>query len=722
MAKQKSRFPSYGLVRGPSHAQGGVAGVVAGKQPVELEGGEWVIPKEVVPDYLPQLVQMTNEGRAMQGMDNGNSAIDALIASSVMQNGMVSPKSPHYQEGGEVITKNLQMTRPVSRDLQRKKGMFHSQSILSIPAEQVGGDEGLRYYLSEPQMSDDMQMAITQADFDARAKMAFAPEDSLPAALVEGYFDRQNKKSPLGFLKKLLGKQRGGGPIYDYQEGGAVADRTRVSQTYYPPEETLNLPMADLVSPSVAGSISQAPLSDEEMMQIVMDVAVPGAAIGSIGKKALSKMASKAGRARRPAHSLSPEDIASRQRQLEMESRVSGSDYSRMPRQVGEAYDEFLGRPGGGGRMLSEGFFDPAVKAKFRKRFQAVRDALSGAQDAPRNPSVFMDEAFESGMDLSEAFAARKKIYGFQQGGPVDYSQTAGLYNRFLAQGDSPDMMRTQDILKWRALQDAESSSPEMYDAQSEVGRQFGKDALLTQALLSSAGMEGASAEDKYDLVKALSPAGRQVYYSQYFDDKRAGGPIDYYQTGGQVLPRKQQEIRRPEMYGPPVPADLMTPAPDTSGAALDSMLMQIMMRDVNESINPLTGDTMDFAKDSLQLLDRMRKSNIPRDSSRVIMQQGGMVESPQLMQDMSQDRRIKPLQPDRYIIKQDVPGGTSQREMSVPKLHSAYLGALGMETPLSKRQGALLSERGISPQSMAPHLQSLVGRVLIQRLGNEPQ
>ena len=192
----------------------------------------------------------------------------------------------------------------------------------------------------------------------------------------------------------------------------------------------------------------------------------------------------------------------------------------------------------------------------------------------------------------------------------------------------------------------------------------------------------------------------------------------------GRALPRKQQEMRSPEVYGPPVSMMTVpdTSAQDTSGAALDSMLMQLMMRDVNQSVNPFTGDTLDFAKDSLQLLDSMRKSKIPRDSSRVIMQQGGMVESPQLMQDMSQDRRIKPLQPDRYVIKDDTPGGEGQREMSVPKLHSAYLGALGVETPLSKRQSALLSERGIPPQSMAPHLESLVGRVLIQRLGNEPQ
>ena len=229
MAKRKSRFPSYGLVRGASHAQGGVAGVVAGAQPVELEGGEWIVPKEAVPDYLPVLKQITNEGRAMQQMDNGNTAMDALIASASMQNGITQPKSPMYQDGGQVVSKRLTMTRPVAHDLQRDKDKFRAQSILSIPAEQVGGEEGLRYYLSDPQLSDDMQMARTQADFDARAKMAFAPEDSLPAALVEGYFDRQNKKSPLDFLKKLIGKEQGG-PVDSYEGGGQLHSRRMYNQ------------------------------------------------------------------------------------------------------------------------------------------------------------------------------------------------------------------------------------------------------------------------------------------------------------------------------------------------------------------------------------------------------------------------------------------------------------------------------------------------------------
>ena len=98
----KGRFPSYGLVRGPLHSEGGVPASVANGPDVELEGGEYIIPKEAVPDYLPVLQQITQVGRDRQQMQNGNSAIDALIASASMQNGIAQPKSPVYQEGGRI--------------------------------------------------------------------------------------------------------------------------------------------------------------------------------------------------------------------------------------------------------------------------------------------------------------------------------------------------------------------------------------------------------------------------------------------------------------------------------------------------------------------------------------------------------------------------------------------------------------------------------------------
>ena len=219
----KGRFPSYGLVRGPSHADGGVPASVADGPDVELEGGEYIIPKEAVPDYLPVLQQITQVGRDRQKMQNGNTAIDALIASASMQNGIAKPKSPVYQEGGQVQSKNLKGARLISQDIGRDGDMFTGQVIMAIPADQVGGEGGMRYYLSDPQRSDDMSMLSSKGQFDAMQKMAFAPQDSLPADLVEGYFDRQNKKSPLGFLKNLIGKEQGG--MVQYEEGGELGIR-----------------------------------------------------------------------------------------------------------------------------------------------------------------------------------------------------------------------------------------------------------------------------------------------------------------------------------------------------------------------------------------------------------------------------------------------------------------------------------------------------------------
>ncbi len=224
----KGRFPSYGLVRGPSHSEGGVPASVANGPDVELEGGEYIIPKEAVPDYLPVLQQITQVGRDRQQMQNGNTAIDALIASASMQNGIAQPKSPVYQEGGQVQSKNLKGARLISQDIGRDGDMFTGQVIMAIPADQVGGKGGMRYYLSEPQRSDDMSMLSSKGQFDAMQKMAFAPQDSLPADLVEGYFDRQNKKSPLGFLKNLIGKEQGG--MIQYEDGGEVHSRRMYNQ------------------------------------------------------------------------------------------------------------------------------------------------------------------------------------------------------------------------------------------------------------------------------------------------------------------------------------------------------------------------------------------------------------------------------------------------------------------------------------------------------------
>jgi len=226
------------------------------------------------------------------------------------------------------------------------------------------------------------------------------------------------------------------------------------------------------------------------------------------------------------------------------------------------------------------------------------------------------------------------------------------------------------------------------------------------------------------------------------------------YQTGGQIQPRKQQEMRNPEVYGPPVPADI------------DSLLNQIMMRDVNQSINPFSGDSLNCEDDSLRLLGKMKKSHMPtygrkkmQQGGPVMYQQGGLVgegqplerrygeaaggESPggyfplasqaepgALMGSIRSDRRIKPLQPDTYIQKIPLAKPFDESSLAhpfyqeeveqVPKLSTAYLASFGMETPLSRKQGALLYRKGIAPQTLNPQVKGLINRALVQRLTNE--
>ena len=49
-----------GFLMGNSHARGGVPGVVNGKQPIEMEGGEYVINKEAAQILGPSLLSRLN--------------------------------------------------------------------------------------------------------------------------------------------------------------------------------------------------------------------------------------------------------------------------------------------------------------------------------------------------------------------------------------------------------------------------------------------------------------------------------------------------------------------------------------------------------------------------------------------------------------------------------------------------------------------------------------
>ena len=44
--KNKKKMSQGGKLVGPSHSQGGISGLVDGTEPIEVEGGEFIINKE----------------------------------------------------------------------------------------------------------------------------------------------------------------------------------------------------------------------------------------------------------------------------------------------------------------------------------------------------------------------------------------------------------------------------------------------------------------------------------------------------------------------------------------------------------------------------------------------------------------------------------------------------------------------------------------------------
>jgi len=77
MAKKKKKKQQGGYLEGPSHKNGGMAAIIGGKEPVELEGGEYIIKKSSVDKIgKDNLARINKEGRiptmAQGGMVGGH--------------------------------------------------------------------------------------------------------------------------------------------------------------------------------------------------------------------------------------------------------------------------------------------------------------------------------------------------------------------------------------------------------------------------------------------------------------------------------------------------------------------------------------------------------------------------------------------------------------------------------------------------------------------------
>ena len=262
----KGRFPSYGLVRGPSHSEGGVPASVANGPDVELEGGEYIIPKEAVPDYLPVLQQITQVGRDRQQMQNGNTAIDALIASASMQNGIAQPKSPVYQEGGRISNffkkqkENFQRAammgektgtrNPFLKTAEEQLALqARDTSPLSMRRESpnISLGELEEVALAQPYRPEVMsareqvnmlpdealeEIQMSQDTFEPFGRIPNMPEDERGNFLNYLFGGRDNLITTRSLLEDILGlrtsKQQGG--MVQYEDGGEVHSRRMFNQ------------------------------------------------------------------------------------------------------------------------------------------------------------------------------------------------------------------------------------------------------------------------------------------------------------------------------------------------------------------------------------------------------------------------------------------------------------------------------------------------------------
>jgi hypothetical protein len=113
------------------------------------------------------------------------------------------------------------------------------QQIMSVPASEVGEGEGLRYYLGESVKSQPT-LARRTAQHRAMVKMATAPQDSIPASMIDNYFSEEEPQSEKRGWRDLLGMQMGGmapggvsnalpynmgGPVMQYNVGGSIGQQ-----------------------------------------------------------------------------------------------------------------------------------------------------------------------------------------------------------------------------------------------------------------------------------------------------------------------------------------------------------------------------------------------------------------------------------------------------------------------------------------------------------------
>ena len=192
----------------------GHGGMVKDKMMMMEKGGQL----KPVPKDNPGLGKLPEMVRNRMGyMQMGGMVDNSLMG--MMGGGMaMKKKMMGMQDGGSVQRKTLLGAGADfdQSNMDRDGNIYNLRRVMSIPADQVGGGQGLRYYGGEGKSSR-MNLARAKAGMDATQQMAFAPQDSIPFAMVDQFLSGEPESK--GRLRQLLGFQDGGmiGPMPDPQ-------------------------------------------------------------------------------------------------------------------------------------------------------------------------------------------------------------------------------------------------------------------------------------------------------------------------------------------------------------------------------------------------------------------------------------------------------------------------------------------------------------------------
>lgn len=109
MSKKKQQG---GYLKGPSHKNGGMPAIVAGQEPVELEGGEYIVQRKIVDAVGKENMDKFNKTGRMPAMKKGGK-----VKKKQMGGRMAPPMNPRFKKnvrymegGGEVSVTNDKAT------------------------------------------------------------------------------------------------------------------------------------------------------------------------------------------------------------------------------------------------------------------------------------------------------------------------------------------------------------------------------------------------------------------------------------------------------------------------------------------------------------------------------------------------------------------------------------------------------------------------------------